>query len=149
MKLRDQINQDLMSAMKSKEAERLSVLRMMKAAIKNKEVEICGELEDSQVLQALMTMIRQRKDSIEQYTKGGRQDLSDKEAAEIKLIEAYMPAAVTEEEIVSVVESVIAETGAKSAKDMGIVMKACMARFTGRPLDGRKVNELVKTKLQQ
>ena len=137
-----------MSAMKRKEAERLGVLRLMKAAIKNKEVEICKELEDAQVLQVLMTMIRQRRDSIEQYSKAGRLDLSEKEAAEIKVIEHYMPASVTEEEIRSVVESVIAETGAKTAKDMGMVMKACMARFAGRPVDGRKVNELVKAKLQ-
>ena len=148
MQLRDKISEDLMSAMKSREAERLSVLRMMKAAIRNKEIDIRKELEDPQVLQVLMTMIRQRKDSVEQFAKGGRLDLSEKEAAEIKVIEQYMPAAVTEEEISSVVESIIAETGAKSSKDMGTVMKACMARFAGRPLDGRKISELVKTKLQ-
>lgn len=148
MRIRDKVSEDLMSAMKLKEAERLSTLRMMKAAIKNKEVEIRKELEDPQVLQVLMTMIRQRRDSIEQYNKGGRPDLSEKEAAEIKVIEQYMPAAVTEEEIKSVVESVIADTGAISTKDMGMVMKACMARFSGRPLDGRQVSELVKTKLQ-
>lgn len=149
MRLREKISKDLMAAMKSKEAEKLSALRMMKAAIKNKEVEIRGELEDPQVLQVLMTMVRQRKDSIEQYDKGGRPDLSEKEAAEIKVIEQYMPAAVTEEEIRSVVESVIAETGAKSNKDIGMVMKACMARFAGRPLDGRQVNQLVKNILQK
>jgi uncharacterized protein YqeY len=148
MQLRDKISKDLISAMKSKEAEKLSALRMMKAAIKNKEVEMRKELEDPQVLQVLMTMIRQRKDSIEQYNKGGRPDLSEKEAGEIKVIEQYMPAAVTEEEIRSVVELVIAETGAKSTKDMGMVMKACMARFAGRPIDGRQVNELVKSILQ-
>ena len=149
MKLRDKISEDLMSAMKLRETERTSVLRMMKAAIRNKEIEIRNELDNPQVLQVLMTMIRQRKDSVEQYTKGGRLDLSEKEAAEIKVIEEYMPAPVTEDEIRSVVESVIAETGAKSTKDMGMVMKACMTRFAGRPLDGRKVNELVKNKLQQ
>ena len=148
MRLRDQISRDLMSAMKLKDSGRLSVLRMMKAAIKNKEVEICKELEDAQVLQVLMTMIRQHKDSIEQYARGGRTDLSEKEAAEIEVIEHYMPAAVTEEEIRSVIETVIAETGAKTVKDMGMVMKACMAHFAGRPLDGRKVSELVKIKLQ-
>ena len=149
MRLRDKINIDLMSAMKSKETERLSALRMMKAAIKNKEVEMRKELEDPQVLPVLMTMIRQRKDSIEQYDKGGRPDLSEKEAGEIKVIEQYMPAAVTEEEIRSVVESVIAETGAKSPKDMGMVMKTCMARLARRPIDGRQVNELVKNILQK
>jgi uncharacterized protein YqeY len=147
MRLRDKISEDLMSAMKAKEAERLSVLRMMKAAVRNKEIDLRQELEDAQVLQVLLTMIRQRRDSVDQYSKGGRLDLSEKEAAEIKIIEQYLPAAPTDEEIGSVVEAAIAETGATSLKDMGKVMKACMARFSGRPIDGGKVNELVKAKL--
>jgi uncharacterized protein YqeY len=133
--------------MKAKEAERLSVLRMMKAAVRNKEIDLRQELEDAQVLQVLLTMIRQRKDSVDQYSKGGRFDLSEKEAAEIKIIEQYLPAAPTDEEIGSIVEAAIAEMGATSLKDMGKVMKACMARFSGRPIDGGKVNELVKAKL--
>jgi hypothetical protein len=133
--------------MKSKEAARLSVLRMMKAAVRNKEIDSRQELEDAQVLQVLMTLIKQRKDSVEQFAKGGRQDLADKESAEIKVIEAYLPAGVTDEEIASTISEVIAETGATSVKDMGKVMKACMARFSGRPVDGGKVSELVKTKL--
>jgi uncharacterized protein YqeY len=136
-----------MSAMKAKEAERLSVLRMMKAAVRNKEIDLRQELEDAQVLQVLLTMIRQRRDSVDQYSKGGRLDLSEKEAAEIKIIEQYLPAAPTDEEIGSIVEAAIAETGATSIKDMGKVMKACMARFSGRPIDGGKVNERVKAKL--
>jgi len=137
-----------MSAMKSKEAERLSVLRMMKAAVKNREIELRKELEDDQVIQVLGTLIRQRKDSVEQFTKGGRLDLADKEAAEIKVIAQYMPTAATDEEIESVVEAVIAETGSTSLKDMGKIMKACMARFAGRPVDGSKISELVKGKLK-
>jgi hypothetical protein len=137
-----------MSAMKSKEAARLSVLRMMKAAVKNKEIDLRQELEDAQVVQVLRTLIRQRKESVEQFTKGGRLDLADKEAAEIKVIEQYLPAPVTDEEIGSVVEALIAETGLTSIKDMGKIMKACMARFSGRPVDGRRVSEFVKAKLR-
>jgi uncharacterized protein YqeY len=147
MRLRDKISEDLTSAMKAKDAERLSVLRMMKAAVKNKEIELIKELEDAQVLQILMSLIKQRKDSVEQFTKGGRLELAQKEAAEIKVIEHYLPAAVSDEEIVRIVEEVIAETGAASIKDMGKVMKACMVRFGGRPADGAKVSEMVKSRL--
>jgi uncharacterized protein YqeY len=147
MRLREKISQDLVSAMKSKDAERLSVIRMMKAAVRNKEIDSRQELEDAQVLQVLLSLIKQRKDSIEQFGKGGRQDLVDKETAEIKVIEEYLPAGVTDEEIASAVTTVIAETGAVSVKDMGKVMKACMARFAGRPVDGGKISELVKAKL--
>ncbi len=148
MRLRDKISEDLISAMKAKEAERLSVLRMMKAAVRNKEIDVRQELDDGQVMQVLVTLIKQRKDSIEQFTRGGRLDLANKEAAEIKVIEQYLPAPVTEEEIGSVVEAVIAETGTTSVKDMGKVMKACMARFSGRPVDGSKVSEFVKARLK-
>ncbi len=134
--------------MKSKEAERLSVLRMMKAAVRNKEIDLRQELEDAGVMQVLVTLIKQHKDSIEQFTKGGRLDLADKEAAEVKVIEQYLPAPVTDEEIGNIVEMVIAETGSTSIKDMGKIMKACMARFSGRPVDGSKVSELVKAKLK-
>ncbi len=147
MRLRDKISEDLMSAMKSKEAERLSVIRMMKAAVRNKEIDMRKELEDAQVLQVLISLIKQRRDSIEQFAKGGRQDLVDKETAEIKVIEEYLPAGVTDEEIETTVVAVIAEMGASSVKDMGKVMKACMVRFVGRPVDGGKVSEIVKSKL--
>ncbi len=147
MRLRDKVSEDLMAAMKSKEAARLSVLRMMKAAIRNKEIDIRQELDDAQAVQVLINLIKQRKDSIEQFTKGGRTDLADKESAEIKVIEEYLPAAVNDEEINSIIDAVISETGAASIKDMGKVMKACMARFSGRPVDGSKVSELVKAKL--
>ncbi len=147
MRLRDKINEDLTAAMKAKAAERLSVLRMMKTAVKNKEIDLRAELDDAQVVQVLSTLIKQRKDSIEQFTRGGRTDLADKEAAEIKVIEEYLPAAVSEDEITAVVAAVVRETGASSPKDMGRVMKECMARFSGRPVDGKKVNELVKKHL--
>ena len=147
MKLRDKINSDLTAAMKAKEAERLSVLRMIKAAVKNKEIEKIRDLEDTEVLQTLVSLIKQRRDSIEQYTKGGRPELAVKEAAEIKIIEEYLPAAVGDDEISEAVAAVIAELGAVSIKDMGKVMKVCMAKFAGRPLDGAKLSELVKAKL--
>jgi len=147
MPLRDKISADLTSAMKSKDAERLSVLRMMKAAVRNKEIDLRQELEDAQVMQVLVSLIKQHKDSVEQFTKGGRLDLADKESAEIKIIEQYLPAAVSDEEIEKAVDEVVRETGAASVKDMGKVMKGCMTRFSGRPVDGNKVSALVKAKL--
>ena len=147
MRLRDKISEDLIAAMKAREAERLSVLRMMKAAVRNKEIDGRQELDDAQAVQVFLGLIKQRKDSIEQFTKGGRLELANKEAAEITVIEEYLPSAVTDEEVASAVDAVIAETGAASIKDMGKVMKACMARFAGRPVDGLKVSELVKAKL--
>jgi len=149
MKLRDKISQDLTAAMKARQAARLSVLRMMKAAVKNKEIELRAELDDAQVVQALSTLIKQRRDSIEQFTRGGRSDLAEKEAAEIGIIEEYMPAAASDEEITSVVDEVIRSTGASSMKDMGAVMKQCMARFVGRPVDGKRVNALVRARLEK
>ncbi len=147
MRLRDQISSDLTSAMKSRDAERLSVLRMMKAAVRNKEIDQRKEFDDAEVFQVLVSLIKQRRDSVEQFTRGGRMDLADKETAEIKVIETYLPAAVTDEEIAEAVEAVIRETGAASVKDMGKVMKGCMARFSGRPVDGVKISALVKEKL--
>lgn len=147
MQLREKISQDLIAAMKSKDSARLSVLRMMKTAVRNKEIDSRKELEDAQAVQVLMSLVKQHKDSIELFTKGGRQDLVDKETAEIKVIEEYLPSGVSDEEMESTVKTVIAETGATSVMDMGKVMKACMARFTGRPVDGGRVSDLVKAKL--
>lgn len=148
MKLRDKINGDLTAAMKIKDPLRLSVLRMMKTAVKNKEIELRAELDDSQVIPVLATLIKQRKDSIEQFTSGGRVDLADKEAAEIKIIEEYLPTAVSAGEIETTVEEVIRETGASSPKDIGAVMKQCMARFAGKLVDGKSVNAAVRRRLE-
>jgi uncharacterized protein len=148
MRLRDKINDDLTAAMKSRDAARLSVMRMMKAAVRNKEIDSRQELDNPQTIQVLLSLIKQRKDSIEQFAKGGRQDLVDKESAEIKVIEEYLPKAVDNEEIERVIQEILNETGVTSVKDMGKVMKACMVRFVGRPVDGQKVSELVKSKLQ-
>ena len=148
MKLRDKVNGDLTAAMKAKDPLRLSVLRMMKTAIKNKEIDMRAELEDARVIQVLATLINQRKDSIEQFTSGGRLELADKEAAEIKIIEEYLPTAVSGDAIESVVDEVIRETGASSPKDIGAVMKQCMARFAGKLVDGKTVNAAVRRRLE-
>ncbi|MBZ5495320.1 MAG: GatB/YqeY domain-containing protein [Acidobacteriia bacterium] len=148
MKLRDKINEDLTAAMKAKDVLRLSVLRMMKTAVKNKEIELRAELEDAQVIQVLSTLIKQRKDSIEQFTRGGRLELADKEASEIKIIEGYLPAAVSEDEIEKTVDEVVREIGASSVKDTGAVMKQCMARFAGKLVDGKAVNAAVRRRLE-
>jgi hypothetical protein len=149
VKLRDQINADLTAAMKAKDPLRLSVLRMMKTAIKNKEIDVRAELGDAQVIQVLSSLIKQRKDSIDQYTAGNRLDLADKEAEEIKIIEQYLPAAVSNEEIQMTVDQVIHEMGASSPKDMGAVMKECMARFAGKLVDGKTVNAAVRACLEK
>ncbi len=149
MRLRDKINEHLTAAMKAKQAERLSVLRMMKTAVKNKEIDMRAELDDAQVVQVLSNLIKQRRDSIEQFTRGGRNDLADKEAGEIKVIEEYLPPGVSDEEIAAVVEQVLRETGASSPADLGRVMKECMARFAGKLVDGKKVSLQVKGRLQK
>jgi uncharacterized protein YqeY len=149
MRLRDKVNDDLMAAMKARDAARVSTLRMMKTAIKNREIDLRAQLEDPQALEVLKTLIKQRKDSIEQFLKGKRGDLASKEAAEIKIIEEYLPAAVGEEEIEKVVAEVIQTLSAVSLKEMGPVMKQCMARFSGKLVDGKKVSDVVKRRLEK
>lgn len=148
VKLRDRINTDLTAAMKSKDAGRLSVLRMMKTAVRNREIDLRAELDDDQTVQVLSTLVKQRKDSIQQFEAGGRTDLAEKERAEIKVIEDYLPAAVPEEEIERVVDEVVRATGASSPKDLGLVMKESMAKFSGRLVDGKKVNAAARKRLQ-
>ena len=149
MTLSEQIQKDITTAMKARDEQRLSCLRMVKTALKNREIEKMAPLDDKEVQQVLSTLIKQRKDSVEQFTKGGRQEMADKEAAEIKLIEAYMPKAAGEEDIVAGVKAVIAEMGAPSMKDMGTVMKNVMARFSagGMRVEGKQVSEVVKREL--
>jgi uncharacterized protein YqeY len=148
VRLRDKINADLTAAMKAKDNLRLSVLRMTKTAIRNKEIDLRAELEDGPAFQVLSTLVKQRRDSIEQFTAGGRIDLAEKEAAEIKIIEEYLPADVSDEEIEKTVDDVVRETGASSAKDLGTVMKTCMARFAGKVVDGKLVNAAVRRRLE-
>lgn len=150
MPLIDQIQKDIVAAMKSKDESRLSCLRMVKTALKNKEIEKMAPLEDKESQQVLSTLIKQRKDSVEQFTKGGRQEMADKEAAEIKLIETYLPKAAGGEEIVAGVRAAIAEMSPPpTIKDMGSVMKAAMSRFAaaGIRVDGKLVSEAVKKEL--
>jgi uncharacterized protein YqeY len=147
MSLSEQIQRDMITAMKSKEEEKLSTLRMMKAAVKNREIEKRAPLDDKEVLAVLSTMIKQRKDSVEQFTKGNRPELADKEQREIVLIEAYMPKSASEEQIVSTVKATIAEMGSPTMKDMGTVMKAVMAKFADVRVDGKAVSEAVKREL--
>jgi len=149
MPLVDQIQKDITTAMKARDEARLSTLRMVKTALKNREIEKMAPLDDKEAQQVLGTLIKQRKDSIEQFTKGGRQEMADKEAAEITLIETYMPKAASEADIVASVKAVIVEMGSPGMKDMGTVMKNAMAKFAtrGMRVDGKVVSEAVKKEL--
>lgn len=147
MTMVQRVEQDLVAAMKAREELRLSVLRMMKSALKLKQVELTRPLEDSEALAILRTLVKQRHESAEQFRKGGREELAGKEEAEIKIIEQYLPAAASEEEITAAVSAAIAETGAAGAKDLGKVMKAAMARLAGKNVDGRKVNDKARAQL--
>ncbi len=151
MSLIEQIQKDIVEAMKAREEQRLSTLRMVKSALKNKEVEKMAPLDDKESQQILTTLIKQRKESVEQFTKGGRQEMADKEAAEIKLIETYLPKAAGEAEIVAGVKATIAEMGSPTMKDMGTVMKNAMAKFaaSGMRVDGKVVSEAVKKELSK
>jgi len=151
MSLSEQIQKDITVAMKARDEQRLSCLRMVKTALKNREIEKMAPLDDKEAQQVLSTLIKQRKDSVEQFTKGGRQELADKESAEIRLIETYLPKAAGEEEIVAGVKAVIAEMGSPTMKEMGQVMKNAMARFAeaGMRVDGKVVNEVVRKELSK
>jgi len=147
MSLTAKIQKDLVEAMRNKEELRLSTVRMMKAALKNKEIEKRAPLDEKEELQVLSTMIKQRKDSIEQFDKGGRPELARKEADEIVIIEGYMPEAAGEDEIVATVRATVAEMGSPTMKDMGAVMKNVMAKFGGARVDGKLVSDAVKKEL--
>jgi len=147
MTLKQQILADLTASMKAQTAERTSTLRMVKAALMNREIEKGGELDEDELQKLLRSLVKQRRDSVEQYEKAGRQDLADKESAEIGIIEGYLPAAASEAEIEAAVLGAIEETSATSMKDMGPVMKAAQARLAGKNADGRTVSEMVKAKL--
>jgi uncharacterized protein len=147
MPLVDEVTAAIADAMRKQDAVRLAPLRMLKAAFMNKSVEKGHELDDAEARQVVSSLVKQRKDSIEQFTKGGRKDLADKEAAEILVLEAYLPPAVDPAAIEQAVADAIAETGATSTKDMGRVMKAAMSKLGGQNVDGKAVNELVRRKL--
>lgn len=147
MSLNEKVAAEITAAMKAQDAVRLSPLRMLKAAIMNKEVEKGRGLDDAEVMQVVASLIKQRRDSIEQFGKAGRTDLVTKETGEIAVLEAYLPPAISPEEIDAAVAAAVAETGATSPKDMGKVMKAVMPKLAGKNADGKAVNEAVRRKL--
>ena len=147
MPLVDQIEKDLVAAMKSREELKLSVLRMTKTALKLKQVEQGKPLDDAAAMAVLRTLVKQRHDSVQQFRQGGREDLPNKEEAEIKILEGYLPAAASDEEIDDAVTAAMAETGAATAKDVGKVMKAAMAKLAGKNAHGKRVSEKVRAKL--
>jgi uncharacterized protein YqeY len=148
MSLRDRLTEDLKQAMKSRDQLRTDVIRMIKAAVLNKEVELKKDLDDAEMSRVMTTMIKQRKESVEQFEKGNRAELAAKERQEITIIEAYLPRPLAPNQLAEVVDAVIRDTGATSAKDMGMVMKAVMARLAGQPVDGKQISDLVRSKLQ-
>jgi len=147
MTLVEQVEKDMVAALKAKDELKLSVLRMMKAAFMNKKVELGKPPGDPEAIAVLRTLVKQRHDSVEAYRKGAREELAQKEEAEIKIIESYLPAAASDEEIDAAIAAALAETGACSPKEMGKVMKAAMARLAGKNVDGKRVSEKVRAKL--
>jgi uncharacterized protein YqeY len=147
MTLTEQISSDITAAMKARDAARLSALRMVKAALMNSEVAKGRALEEAEAQQVLASLIKQRRDSIEQFRSGGRQDLVDKETAEVAILERYAPPAASAADIDQAIDAAITETGAAGPKDMGRVMKAVMSALAGSSADGKIVNELVRKKL--
>lgn len=149
MGLLDRITQDLTAAMKAQAAARTSVLRMAKAALKNREIDKRAPLDEAEIVKVLLGLIKQREDSVEQFKKGNRPELAEKEQAEIAVLRTYLPQEASEEEIAAAVEKAVAETGAASPKDLGRVMKAAMAglQAAGKPVDGKKVNEAARRRL--
>lgn len=147
MSLEQSLSADIVTAMRAKDAARLTPLRMLKTALTNKSIEKGRALEAAEELQVVSQLVKQRRDSIEQFTKGGRKDLADKEQAEIAILDTYLPPSASDDEIGTAVATAITETGATSPKDMGKVMKAVMAALAGKTVDGKKVNEAVRAKL--
>ena len=147
MTIVDQINSDLTEAMKAREAERLSALRMVKTALKLRETELPGGVDDTEAMKVLNTLLKQRRDAAEQFRAGGREELALKEENEARIIQTYLPAAASEEDISGAVDESIAEVGASSMKDMGAVMKAVRAKLEGKTVDGKALSDMVKAKL--
>ena len=147
MAIVEDVNAAIKDAMKAKDQQRLVALRMLKTALMNREIERGHALDENEARQVVSSLVKQRRDSIEQFVKGGRQDLADKETAEIAVLESYLPPAVGAADLERIVDTAIASTGATTAKDMGRVMKAVMAELAGQTVDGKTVNELVRRKL--
>ena len=147
MTIAEQVEKDLVAAMKAREELRLSVLRMAKTSLKNKQVELGKPLSDDQAIAVLRTLLKQRRDSVEQFRKGGREDLASKEEAEITVLQVYLPAEASDEEISTAVAEAIEETGAAGPQDLGKAMKAAMQKLAGKNADGKRVNQMVRAKL--
>ncbi len=147
MTLAEKVEKDLVAAMKAREELRLSVLRMAKTALKNKQVELGKPLSDDQAVAVLRTLVKQRRDSVEQFRKGGREDLATKEEAETEILQAYLPAEASEEEISAAIAAAILETGASGPQDLGKVMKAAIQKLAGKNADGKRVNQVARAKL--
>lgn len=147
MPIVEKINSDVIAAMKAKDAGRLSALRMVKTALKLRETELPGGVDDTEAIRILNTLLKQRRDAAEAFRAGGREEMAKKEDAEAVVIQEYLPAAASPEDMMSAVESAITETGATSAKDMGAVMKAARANLEGKNIDGKALSEMVKAKL--
>ncbi|MGH7164658.1 MAG: GatB/YqeY domain-containing protein [Nitrospiraceae bacterium] len=149
MSLHDRLSEDLKLAMKAKDQLRMDVIRMVKAAILNRQLELKKDLDDAEMSRVMTTLVKQRREAAEQYQKANRQDLAGKELREISIIESYLPKALSQDEIAQLIEAVIRETGAKTLREMGAVMKTVMARLAGQTVDGKQISDLVRAKLQQ
>lgn len=147
MSFAEKIQKDMVEAMKARDELRLSTLRMLKAALKNKEVEKLRALDEGESMQLLQTLVKQRRESVEQFTKGGRMDLAEKEAKEIVILESYLPAGANDADMDAAIAAAIAETGATSAKQMGAVIKAARAKLAGKTVDGKVLSDRVRSKL--
>ena len=147
--LHDRLSEDLKHAMKARDQLRMDTIRMIKSALFNKEIELKKDLDEAEMSRVLTVLVKQRKEAAEQYQKAKRDELAEKELKEIVIVEGYLPRALSQEEITQIVESVIQETGATTAKDMGNVMKAVMAKLAGQAVDGKQISDLVRSKLQQ
>ena len=147
MSLSDRLTEDLKLAMKSRDQLRMDVIRMIKAAVLNKEVELKRDLDDAEMSRVMTTLVKQRRESVEQFEKAQRTELAEKERKEIEIIESYLPQPLSPQELEAIVASAVAETGSGTLKDMGMVMKTVMARLAGQSIDGKQVSDLVKSKL--
>jgi hypothetical protein len=148
MSLHDRLTEDLKLAMKARDQLRMDVIRMVKAAVMNKELELKKDLDDAEMSRVMTTMIKQRRESVELFEKGNRAELAAKERHEITILESYLPQAISPEQLATIVDAAIQETGAHSLKEMGAVMKAVMVRVAGQTVDGKQISDLVRAKLQ-
>jgi len=147
MPIADQVNRDMTEAMKAKQVDRLNALRMVKTALKLRETELTGPMDDAEAMKVLQKLVNQRHDAAEQYRAAGRVDRADKEEEEARLIQSYLPVPPTNEEILAAIEAAVAESGASSIKEMGVVIKLARQKLEGKPIDGKLLSDQVKARL--